>query len=117
MHVVPLLSFYKNSNINVRKYCNIDLSNYKKISKYSVFNIVDNIIYVYDEQTKLLGVEYTDSNIKIEPKYESISHEYDGIFVVKEKNKYGIINLKGDYIVKPIYRYISKKKWILSYRR
>ena len=110
MHVVPLLSFYKNSNINVRKYCNIDLSNYKKISKYSVFNIVDNIIYVYDEQTKLFGVEYTDSNIKIEPKYESISHEYDGIFVVKEKNKYGIINLKGDYIVKPIYRYISNKK-------
>ena len=58
----------------------------------------------------MFGVEYTDSNIKIEPKYESISHEYDGIFVVKEKNKYGIINLKGDYIVKPIYIDISNKK-------
>lgn len=49
---------------------------------------------------------YADSNgtLVIGPKFESADMEYYGLLVVKLNGKWGVINPKGDCIIKPEYR-------------
>lgn len=45
--------------------------------------------------------------IKFKKKFEICSHVIDGYVIVKKYDRYGVVNMKGRYIIKPIYNFIK----------
>ena len=84
----------------IKKYCSIDLSNFKKLDKYRVVEKEKNIILISDNETNLLGVRYTDSNDIINTIYKSIIRVNDSMLHVVDKNDNNLlIDYKGNTIL------------------
>jgi KWG leptospira repeat protein len=74
----------------------------------------DGLAAVKDFETGLWGYIDTYGNMVIEPRFEVVGDFHDGTSVVKvtpdemqDSERYGIINKKGEYILKPYYSSVS----------
>lgn len=84
----------------IKKYCSIDLSNFKKLDKYRVAEKEKNVVIISDNETNLLGVKYTDSNDIINTIYKRISRVNDSMLHVVDKNDNNLlIDYKGNTIL------------------
>ena len=102
-------SFYSGSRLTSSP------SNFPNLDKY-LYGIIDFIRYKdgYCLLANHSNLEITDVKgntvLNLDPKYKfaSIENIKDSLIIVKNKSKYGVINLKGDIVIEFEYDYITE---------
>jgi hypothetical protein len=95
--------------VSENKYSVIDKSGkvLESLKYYDNYNSAEGFISYYDMSTGTYGYKLSDGTIAIKPKYNSADYFEDGYAVVsidgKDNRNFGLINKKGEYILKPEY--------------
>ena len=84
---------------SIYKYCSIDLSNYPKLDSYTIESYHDGIIIISNNNTKLKGIRYIDSSIKIDEIYDSIYKVNNSMFLGCQNGSERLIDRKGNTIL------------------
>ncbi len=96
------------------KYCTIDRTGkiLEVLNFYDEFSTSEGLTSYYDDKTKLNGYKSIDGTVVIQPKFYTTRIFEDGYAVVAVETsdyttKYGLIDKKGNYTIKPEYSGIS----------
>lgn len=94
--------------VSTNKYSVIDKKGkvLEELKYYRIYDTSEGLTSYYDEKTNTFGYKLLDGTFAIKPKFVSASRFEDGYAIVsisngKYRERYGIINKKGDYVVKP----------------
>lgn len=97
---IEIFNYETKQNINME---NSDLKN--AIGLNETTNNKYSLVITNNEKYKVLNNETTEVSNK---EFDYIEYIYDNFFIVYEKEKYGVIDENGNYIIKPKYNFLFK---------
>lgn len=87
-------------NFQIYEYCSLDLDKFPKLENYTIESAKKNIIFTKNNKTKLKGLRYIDSDIKIDEVYNYISIINDDYLLASINDEECIIDKLGNTILK-----------------